>query len=159
VAVASGRALASPTAGSVGRVGAIFSAADSHILPAWAAEISGGGTRSVSAVVDISGWYFFPGGASIHHFAAGPRYTFRTPGRNRGFLQVVAGSSLIHAPGGTAMRGLVLVPGGGVDVALPARRLAVRVQGDYFGVYYPGDYEYRWDHAWRASTGLVFQLK
>jgi hypothetical protein len=129
-----------------------------HVLPAWALSMSGGGIRAVSPVLDVSGWYFPRSTDSVHSFLAGPRYTF--PGTNgvRGFAQVVAGPMVFHAYGtGYA---LALVPGGGADVPITGHRFAFRIQGDYFGMYIPGDYGHHyWSRVWRVSTGFVFPLK
>jgi hypothetical protein len=122
-----------------------------HILPAWAVSVAGKG--SVAPVFDAGGWYFccFQ---NIHNFLGGIR--FRSPATDgpRPFAQVLAGTSIFHA-GGTAA-GFAFVPGGGVDVPIAGHALAIRVQGDYFGVLSPGDYgRYYWDHVWRLSTGVV----
>jgi hypothetical protein len=132
--------------------------AENHVLPAWALSVSGGGVGSLSLALDVSGWYCFGCTGSVHNFLGGPRYNF--PGTNgvRGFAQVLAGATVFHAYG-TAL-GMAVVPGGGADVPVLNHRFAIRIQGDYFGMYSPGDYgRHYWGHVWRASTGLVFRPK
>ena len=74
------------------------------------------------------------------------------------FTQVLAGPTVWHA-GGTGF-GWAIVPGGGVDVPVLDSPFAIRIQGDYFGTYSPGDYgRHYWGHLWRVSTGVVFQPK
>ena len=117
--------------------------------------MNGGGTRALSATLDVSGSYVFPG-ASIHNFLGGPRLTFPTGANNRGFVQVVGGTALYHQYGTASF--LVIAPGGGVDIPFPDKRFSFRLQGDYFAERGRGDYgRYYWGHLWRVSTGLVVQ--
>ena len=131
---------------------------EDHILAAWALSVAGGGIGPLSPAFDASGWYFPGSVGSIHNFLGGPRYSFPTTTGARGFAQLLAGPTVFHAYG-TAF-GLALVPGGGVDVPVPNHRFAIRIQGDYFGMYSPGDYgRHYWGHFWRISTGFVFRPK
>jgi hypothetical protein len=125
-----------------------------HEFRGWTMSLGGGTSGSLTAVLDLSGWYF-GFGQSIHSFLGGARYRLPHAHRAAPFVQIVSGPTIWHARG-TAF-GLGLVPGGGIDAMSPDRRFGVRVEGDYFGTYSPGDYgRHYWGHMWRLSTGVIF---
>jgi len=130
----------------------VFVDAEYNILPAWALSVAGKGV--VTPVFDASGWYFCCD-QNIHNFLGGVRIRSAATEGARPFGQVLAGTSIFHANGTAA--GLAFVPGGGVDVPVTGHTVAIRVQGDYFGLFMPGDYgRYYWTQVWRLSTGVVF---
>jgi hypothetical protein len=127
-----------------------------RILPAWSLSWSGPDHGGVSLAVDVGGWYF-PNAQSIHNLLAGPRIAGGAEGV-RPFAQVLAGASIWFA--NNAAAGLAIVPGGGADIPVGNGRFAVRLEGDYFGMYAPGDYgRHYWGHVWRFSTGVVLVTK
>ncbi len=126
-----------------------------HDLRGWTASLSGE-SGPLTPAVDVTGWYFGHG-QHIHSFLAGAKYVLPHSQGVAPFVQIVTGPMIWHAY--RTAYGLGLAPGGGADVFFPDSRFGIRVAGDYFAMYAPGDYgRHYWGHVWRLSTGVVFQI-
>jgi hypothetical protein len=138
-----------------------------HILTGWDGSVGAGLNRFTSLAFDASGWYIgfstLEGRhfASAHTFVGGPRVTTTLTNRMQGFAHMMAGTLVLADGGGNSQSGLVLQPGGGIDIGIRGyRQFAVRLQADYPNKLLRGDYgNHYWSRSWRISSGVAYRRR
>jgi len=137
-----------------------------YILRGYTIWLNGG---SGTVAFNTNNWFGVAGDVGVYHgypsesltgetYTFGPRFTYRNLDRIVPFAQALFGGSHFSASSGGITGGgteFTFSLGGGSDIALRgSQRLALRLEGDYFGIRSSGSTT----PAVRLSAGIVYHL-